>query len=632
MLTIFIFFIFYNLDCTASTSPSSPINVTFSSVNLRNVLHWFPGNGTHTDETLFTVEYAIYGDTIQGNKGKRMNWRAVQHCRKIARTWCDLSSETWDMEDSYYAKVRAVDRGESSKWALTRRRFDPKIDTTFGPPLVSVETENNNATITMKGPMRHPPNNQTPALSMAAFYPQMKYNLSVHNTHKNQMYHFLMDNSVYKFEWMEHNTNYCFSAQSRFLSMPIQCQSSAWLCIITPQDPRIKQLESVVVGIVVPALCICMISVAGYLLHHYLSGKDQKSPNILFPPPFYKSPFTFPPENLNLIPISSIGPELPGNIYPIPVPACPRYILQVAGPPPSYSPQRHEASSEPEEPSDDSFVDYGGISMAPQITVGREEEVRGERRDDEEPRVQSGHSAGAYAPQTNSSCTCGQTPMQIQTRGHTEMNTHVRAHAWPPASLGLWKQKQLLSFPGSAMSVVNKKKGDRETPSEVVSLQLNLQTKEEVEQGEELDEEMMLSVERPLISAYASQNVTNMSASHSDQSKTLLNDYGVIRVAARKEEKEERGTLWVPKNRKLVLPKMEFNHERWVDEPLLSERGIREEEEEYVTRGRLRLEDVFVRQASEEEAAQKESENDGEMGSKVEDIFNKWDLKIPMDQ
>lgn len=57
----------------------------------------------------------------------------------------------------------------------------------FGPPLVSVDIEDNSAIITLKGPMRYQPNNHTPAVSMATFYPHMAYNLSIHNTHRGQM-------------------------------------------------------------------------------------------------------------------------------------------------------------------------------------------------------------------------------------------------------------------------------------------------------------------------------------------------------------------------------------------------------------------------------------------------------------
>lgn len=42
---------------SVSTSPPEPIEVSFSSVNLRNVLHWLPGDDS--PDTIFTVEYAV---------------------------------------------------------------------------------------------------------------------------------------------------------------------------------------------------------------------------------------------------------------------------------------------------------------------------------------------------------------------------------------------------------------------------------------------------------------------------------------------------------------------------------------------------------------------------------------------
>lgn len=125
---------------------------------------------------------------------------------------------------------------------------------------------------------------------------------------------------------MEYDTEYCFSATTKFLSMPVQCRSSPPYCITTPAgasraehtggllrynlvctwfvfstthtcmrvrpvflisgspastDPVIGQLLRVVVGIVVPSVCMCTLAVVGYLLHNYLTGKGQKSPYIL---------------------------------------------------------------------------------------------------------------------------------------------------------------------------------------------------------------------------------------------------------------------------------------------------------------------------------------------------------------
>ncbi|XP_042371344.1 interleukin-20 receptor subunit alpha-like, partial [Plectropomus leopardus] len=257
-----------------------------------------------------------YGDSVEGSRGRRVQWRAVRRCTEIVRSWCDLSNETWDLEHGYYGRVRAVSQRASSKWALTGSRFDPKTDTTFGPPLVSVEVEDNNAVITMKGPMRHQPNNHTPAVSMATLYPQMTYNLSIYNTDQGQTVsiyiympgstlvymcsHHLPVVSSYKYRLMDYNTKYCFSAKTSFVSMPAVCQSSEWHCITTPQDPVIDQLRWMVV-VVVPTVCISVLVVAGYLLYRYVSGKEQKSPYFLNPPAFHPPPLTLPPERPNII-------------------------------------------------------------------------------------------------------------------------------------------------------------------------------------------------------------------------------------------------------------------------------------------------------------------------------------------
>lgn len=61
------------------------------------------------------------------DKRRLVHWRAVQRCTKIAQSWCDLSNQTRDLEQAYYARVRAESKKAWSRWVLTRR-FDPKSD------------------------------------------------------------------------------------------------------------------------------------------------------------------------------------------------------------------------------------------------------------------------------------------------------------------------------------------------------------------------------------------------------------------------------------------------------------------------------------------------------------------------
>ncbi|XP_023286119.1 interleukin-20 receptor subunit alpha-like [Seriola lalandi dorsalis] len=643
---MWIVFIFLNLGVlhrTVSSSPPSPINVNFSSVNLMNVVQWSPGNGTPVD-THFTVQYAIYGHSVKGSKGKRVHWRAVHQCTDIVRRWCDLSSETWDQEQGYYARVRAVGRKGSSKWTLTERRFDPKTDTSFGPPLVTVEVEDNNAIITLKGPVRYQPNNHTPVIPMATLYPQMTYSLFIHNSHRDQTHHFPVVSSPYKYQRMAHETEYCFRAKASLVSMPILCQSSAWHCITTPKDPVTEQLQRAVWGIVVPSLCICVLVVVGYFLRNYLMGKGQESPHTLKQPSFHLTPLTFPPEKLNLILISVIENKPPSGIgTAISDPACPK--KHITCPPPRYSPQRPETPTEP----DDLSVDYGLVGIAPKINDGGEDwnNLNGKGQkckaensyEKKELIVEVGHPAGVDSPDARSylsqksTHTRMQTHMPIHSQAHaqTEVSTLVQAQAWASVLVNQIKGS-LLSYQGATKGEVSREE-DRECPglfltkkpqTDICVPLTNLQTNEKVGMGERdgkidgIEEEGSESEKVALMSAYASQNINNIPNSHKDQSVLLPNDYGVVLNLAtangiEDDEDEDNGSIcinWDPETKKLLLPEMamKFNKEGAMGGLKQGQEGSKykmagEEEKVNALKSELKLENVFVRQGSEEEEA-----------------------------
>lgn len=634
MWTLISFINVLGLCCAVSIAPSSPINASFSSVNLRNVLHWFPGNGTSHD-THFTVEYAVYGDSIETRKGRRVRWRPVRQCTDVIRTWCDLTTETWDLEHGYHARVRATRRRSFSKWAVTRR-FDPKSDTTFGPPLVSLEIENNSAIIMLTGPMRYPPNNHTSELSMAAVYPHMSYNLSIRNTHCNQTLHFPVATSPYKYQLLDYNTEYCFSAKSRFLSMPAQCQASAWQCITTPQDPMIEQLQKVVVGIVVPSLCICIIMVVAYLLYNYLTGSGQKSPFMLNPPSFHPPPLILPPDNFFLIVKDD----------PASKPPCPEPEPHVPGPPLwSYFPQRTDAPLQPEEPLDDLSVDYGSV-----VHVVNREEVKergmscdegghGNSLMEDEKGVDGGNRKdedGIYAPQATQRVTHTLRQTHMPTHAPSEMSTHVQAHPWcqVKSAFTTQPQAQLQCRHESVTDKLNVRAEGGELPQGDVAGKID----GGVEERSECENV-------PLLSAYAFPNVENLPICHHKTPGRVSDDYGFVDPAAAQkpeeahlaDQEENDGMIrvhWDPKTRKLVLPELEMELDRLMPSESRREgRMAGESKEMYVGRDGLKLESVYVRQTSEEEAeAQRALERGGLAGWDVDDPFKEWSLVISIDE
>ncbi|XP_054475039.1 interleukin-20 receptor subunit alpha [Anoplopoma fimbria] len=588
------------LHCTVSSSLPSPINVTFSSVNLRNVLQWFPGSGTPHD-TQFTVQYAIYGESVKGNKERKANWRAVWRCTKIVQSWCDLSNETWDLEQGYYARVRAVSPGASSSWAVTQRRFDPKTEISFGPPLVSVEIEESNAIITLKGPMRYQPNNHIPAISMATLYPQMTYHLSVIDRHHGKTLHVPVASSSYKYQLMEYSTEYCFSAKATFLSMPAICQSSALHCITTPQDPVIAQLKWVIVGIVVPSVCVCMVGVVGYLLHRYLSGKGQKSPYILNPPAFHPPVLTFPPEKPNLMVIAIIKPKDP---------AWTERPHHLPHRPPGYASQSPETLPEAEETWDDSSVDYGFIGVANRREDGNN--LKG--KDQKCTAIHSYEKRQMSTLKQAHAWTMTQTPLSFQGATMREVDGEEEDGGFQGLFISTAQQNGLLRMP---LNLPTSKGG----MGEAMDGEGRVRTDGGVEDGRSENEEV------PLLSSYASQNTRDMPTSRSDQSDFLPEDYGVLRMAAAhkiEEDEEEEANIcidWNPETGKLVLPMMDGLMQ---GEKQGGEEEEKEEEEEEVG---LRLENVFVRQGSEEKA-----EAQREMGVDGDDFLTRWNLVVSMDE
>uniref|UniRef100_A0A8C6K6R5 Interleukin 10 receptor, alpha n=1 Tax=Nothobranchius furzeri TaxID=105023 RepID=A0A8C6K6R5_NOTFU len=452
---------------SASARLPIPTGVHFSSVNLRTVLHWSPGHGSPED-TRFTVEYAIYGETT--NKRKGILWRPVRQCMDIGGTWCDLSAQMQDLEQAYYARVRALRRKSSSKWAETQR-YDLKTETVFGPPSVTVEIENNSATVTLVGPMRYSPTNHSLAVSMNSIYPHTSYNLFIHNTYLDKMHHIPVSASPYKYQLMAYNTKYCFSAKSRFVSIEMRSESSPWHCLTTPKDPVIEQLQKSLVGIVVPFLCLCVILVVGCCLYSYLSGKDQKSPHILKPISFSPPPLKHPPENVNLIVISTIGQPPHPNLKP-----------KIAAPPSGYASQNlpEMPFQEQDEHLDESSIDYSTVSK--QDKTGATSRDEGD--DGNDLMCEHHTSGGNYAPQL-ASCLCQRPTHEVDQSNHSQTEASALLQAQPWSQVSQSSQGSVVGCEEASGLFINEKSNE--------------------DNNSEIRTENV-----PLLSGYAAQTILNM--------------------------------------------------------------------------------------------------------------------------
>ncbi|NXO75356.1 I20RA protein, partial [Sitta europaea] len=249
----------------------NPRNVHFESVNMKNVLHWSAPEGTG-DGVLYKVKYAVYG------VGR---WIRKPECRNINRTWCDLSSETSDYEEQYYASVKAFLNGTCSDWMETTR-FNPLTDTKIDPPMVSVSSTDRSISILLTAPEKWKRSPEEESISLLQVYPGLQYNVSVLNKKTKKRWFFSISNNTLVVPWLEPGTAYCVSAQIYVSTPLLDSGFSKEHCITTLKDKTEDEIVTIAFGYFMPAmLALLFISVACYCVHKYIHIHKQKHPTNL---------------------------------------------------------------------------------------------------------------------------------------------------------------------------------------------------------------------------------------------------------------------------------------------------------------------------------------------------------------
>ncbi|XP_063247950.1 interleukin-20 receptor subunit alpha isoform X2 [Prinia subflava] len=238
---------------------------------MKNVLHWSAPEGTG-DGVLYKVKYAVYG------VGK---WIRKPECRNINRTWCDLSNETSDYEEQYYASVKAFLNGTCSDWMETTR-FNPLTDTKIDPPMVSVSSTDRSISIILTAPEKWKRSPEEKSISLLQVYPGLQYNVSVLNKKTKKRWFFSISNNTLVVPWLEPGTAYCVSAQIHVPTPLLDSGFSKEHCITTLKDKTEEEMITITFGYIMPTmLALLFISVACYCVHKYIHIHKQKHPTNL---------------------------------------------------------------------------------------------------------------------------------------------------------------------------------------------------------------------------------------------------------------------------------------------------------------------------------------------------------------
>ncbi|XP_026050820.1 interleukin-20 receptor subunit alpha-like isoform X2 [Carassius auratus] len=257
--------------------PPEPRHVHFYSENLRNTVRWTPGAG-HPRDTVYTVEYAIYGDEEESGS-ERVRWRRVEHCSSVTHNECDVSQETFNLEEEYYARVRAVSADTQSVWTESTSRFSPALHTILGAPLLELSVLQNYINVTIKGPFRWRTRRTRKEKSLWKIFPHMIYNVSVFNGRSGDTAYMVLKTGKVTLGPLDSSSQICVRVQAQSESLPLAFKPSERQCVETPRDPFRDQLLSSLLGGVLPsALCLCVLAVLGGLVHCYITDHRQTLP------------------------------------------------------------------------------------------------------------------------------------------------------------------------------------------------------------------------------------------------------------------------------------------------------------------------------------------------------------------
>ncbi|XP_059837270.1 uncharacterized protein LOC132400328 [Hypanus sabinus] len=251
------------------SSLPAPRNVHFLSVNLQNVLHWERPTRRESGKQLFSVHYKVYGEP---------DWKIKTECQNITRTYCDLSNETDDYKEHYYARVRSVSEAGFSNW-IRSGRFNPEMETNFTSPEVKLEAGVCSISIILTPSKKWQDNHHVHSIPLTQIFHDLKFEVLVIDRKTNKSGIFLENGGIKTVDGLEHDTTYCVIAWSVEYSTGKKSDPSEIQCTTTPKDPSKQMVKIILLGCVLPIFFFIFLFVSVCcFMYKYINASDQKRP------------------------------------------------------------------------------------------------------------------------------------------------------------------------------------------------------------------------------------------------------------------------------------------------------------------------------------------------------------------
>ncbi|KAM5248988.1 interleukin-22 receptor subunit alpha-1 [Ctenodactylus gundi] len=237
--------------------------VKFQSSNFENILTW-DGWPQSVPGTVYSVEYKTYGER---------EWLPKAGCQRTTRKTCNLTTETGNLTELYYARVTAIGPGGRSATKMTER-FSSLQHTTIKPPDVTCTPKVRSIQMIVHPtptPVRAEDGRQ---LTLEEIFHDLFYRLELQVNHTYQM-HISGKQREYEFVGLSPDTEFLGSVV--ILVPTWSKESSPYLCRVKtlPDQTWTYSFSGAILfsaGFLVAVLC--------YLSYRYIT-KPPATPNSL---------------------------------------------------------------------------------------------------------------------------------------------------------------------------------------------------------------------------------------------------------------------------------------------------------------------------------------------------------------
>ncbi|XP_019367952.1 PREDICTED: interleukin-22 receptor subunit alpha-1 isoform X3 [Gavialis gangeticus] len=173
-------------------------NAEFFSTNFENILKW-ETEGEIPPGTVYNVQYKEYVEK---------KWLNKTECQNISQRFCNLTHETENFTEYYYARVQAMaPNGYSSDWVCSQR-FKPKQHTNIGAPEVKYIPNVRSIKFLIQPPYTPLKDEDDHQLNVEDIYSTVEYHMTIFSQSTQQEWTKTEYNKEFEVSHLEPDTGY----------------------------------------------------------------------------------------------------------------------------------------------------------------------------------------------------------------------------------------------------------------------------------------------------------------------------------------------------------------------------------------------------------------------------------------